>query len=847
MTSHMSVPDSIPGRRAWRALAALVLCAGLLMPASLAAQEVAPVAPIRPPVTPAATSGPVIENAGQFAPAARFVLNLGTARLWLTDDALWLTVIEPPARAVTAARVDGRHRGEPLPDRSTSVRGTALRITFPGRVLAGALKPFGPQATHISYLLGTNRDQWHTDVPAWSGVRVREVATGVDLVIDPAMGTGLTPWRLEAQPGAQPATVRMQIAGALAATLDRGQVVLQTNLGALALPLPAYADTDGAAAAGSSGAVPVLTQVGADTFEISPAYADTPAVGAVGLQAAAAAAPGLVYGTYMGGTDQEAINGLAVDASGHAYVIGDTYSIDLPTSTGAFQTTYGNVGDAFVAKLTPDGSSLVYMTYLGGNDLELGAGIAVEETPTGGAQAYVMGDTFSTDFPGTGGVPAGNLNDIFVASLNRTGTALNFATLYGGDSYDYGYGIAVENSFSYIAGRTDSTNLTTAGCSAAGEGDILALKLDTEGALAYATCLGGTGVDAGYAIAVRDGSAYVAGETHSSDFPGGGFAGVTDAVVAIFGANGDVTSRAVLGDAGEDYAQGIALDATGHIYMTGGTFSALFPLAGSGTACHTDGSDDAFVAQYDPGLALTFSTCLGGTNSEWGDSVKVGDDGILYLTGVTASDDFPLTADAFQLAPGGGAAGVYDAYAAHMDLASTAPYKLTYATYLGGSQPDLATDAAIDGAGNLYVAGLTYSADFPVTPGAHKTTLDPLDPGDGFVVKLGAPPPAAPLVTMTADTPNVTLSWDPVTTDTAGNPITVSKYEVWQSTQPYFTPSDASSPTVYQDVTALPFLDPLLTVANAYFYVVRAVSSTGQVSSSSNQVAQFTFELVKGQ
>lgn len=233
----------------------------------------------------------------------------------------------------------------------------------------------------------------------------------------------------------------------------------------------------------------------------------------------------LVYSTYLGGSDGDSGQGIAVDSSGNAYVTGYTSSEDFPTVNPLQAGSHGDF-DAFVAKLNPRGSDLVYSTYLGGSGVDYGYGIAVDSS----GSAYVTGRTYSTDFPTANPLQALNKGelDAFVAKLNAAGSALVYSTYLGGDRYDEGNSIAVDPSGNaYVTGVTYSTNFpaatpyqsTCGGCST--YADAFVVKLNALGsALVYSTYLGGSGVDYGYGIAVdSSGTAYVTGETSSTDFP----------------------------------------------------------------------------------------------------------------------------------------------------------------------------------------------------------------------------------------------------------------------------------------------------------------------------------------
>ena len=312
---------------------------------------------------------------------------------------------------------------------------------------------------------------------------------------------------------------------------------------------------------------------------------------------------------------------------------------------------------------------LAYSTYLGGSGWDTGYAIAVDAA----GNAYVTGETLSSDFPTANALqPAmapGSSTDAFIAKLDASGTALLYSTYLGGNNYDGAYGIAVDSAgTAYVTGYTYSADFPTMhavqpafGAPPAanqpafggGSSDAFVAKLDPTGsALVYSSYLGGSSQDQGNSIAVDSaGNAHVTGETWSSDFP---------------------------------------------------TAQALQPTKAGPSA-----TADAFIAKLDAsGTALLYSTYLGGSNGNWGNGIAVDAAGNAYVTGLTGSTDFP-TVNAVQPAFGGGSS---DAFVAKLDPTGSA---LLYSTYLGGNTYDRANGIAVDSAGNAYVTGDTYSADFP--------------------------------------------------------------------------------------------------------------------------------------
>ena len=302
------------------------------------------------------------------------------------------------------------------------------------------------------------------------------------------------------------------------------------------------------------------------------------------------AGSGLVYSTYLGGSGGDNGMGIAVDASGNAYITGYTSSADFPTTFGAFQTTYGGSGDAFVTVLNSMGSGLVYSTYLGGSDAEQGNNIAVD----GGGNVYVTGLTRSANFPTTVGAfqtTSGGMQDAFVTKLNPTGTGLIYSTYLGGSSDDEGKGIVVDAAGNaFVTGRTSSINLpTTAGAFQTTFGsvqDAFVTKLNFAGTgLIYSTYLGGSSDDEGFGIAVdATGNAFVSGDTSSTNFPTTAgafqttFGGSADAFVTKLNSTGaGLIYSTYLGGNLADAALAIAVNSAGNAYVTG--YTAVRPTS----------------------------------------------------------------------------------------------------------------------------------------------------------------------------------------------------------------------------------------------------------------------------
>jgi hypothetical protein len=382
----------------------------------------------------------------------------------------------------------------------------------------------------------------------------------------------------------------------------------------------------------------------------------------------------LEFSTYLGGGSDEFDGGIAVE-DGAVYILGYTSSNPFPTTIGSNDTTFnGGTYDAFVAKLSSDGSTLLYSTYLGGGGTDVGYSIAVEN-----GVVYVTGYT-TGGFPTTVGVIDtsynGGTSDTFVAKLSVDGSVLLYSTYLGGSGIDVGYGIVAKSGVAYIAGYTSSNPFpTTIGANDTtyngGMYDAFVAKLSVDGsALLYSTYLGGSGDDYGMCIAVENGAAYISGYTSSNPFP------------TTIGAN-DTT--------------------------------------------YNGGSGDAFVAKLSvDGSALLYSTYLGGNGIDYGKDIAV-ENGAAYITGYTSSNPFPTTTNAYDTTFGG---GTWDAFFTKLSANGKI---LPYSTYLGGGGTEQGMCIAVED-GAAYIKGINVGGGFPTTVGSYDRSFN--GGQDAFVTKI---------------------------------------------------------------------------------------------------------------
>ncbi len=439
---------------------------------------------------------------------------------------------------------------------------------------------------------------------------------------------------------------------------------------------------------------------------------------------------GLLFATYLGGSDGDSALSTTVNPSGNIYVTGETSSADFPLLS-ALDTTLGGPWDAFVAKFSPQGA-LLYSTYLGGTGGDRGFGIAADAA----GNAYVVGDTWSRDFPTTPGAydrTHGGGFDVFAVKLDPSGQLL-YGTYLGGGGAEYAYRVAVDNrGEAFVTGNAGVGFPTTPGAfdrTTDGD-DAFVAKLTPEGGLAYSTFLGGRQLDRGVGIAVDpSGRAWVAGETISPDFPTphafeGSFGGSWDAFAARLDPSGSTLEYGTyIGGADLDLGYSISFDASEEgVVVSGLTRSADFPVTPGSFDSTYNGDWDAFAVRLSAvNGSLEWGGFLGGSGDDRGYAVDVDSAGGTLLAGYAGSVDFPTTSDAFDRSYNGGghAYADGDAYAVRVDSGGG---MISYGSFFGGSNFEAAWSASLGPAGEMVLAGVTYSIDFPTTDDAPDRSL----------------------------------------------------------------------------------------------------------------------------
>jgi hypothetical protein len=346
-----------------------------------------------------------IQNVGQFDERALFQVWGGDKTIWLTEDGIWVTVLEKPSKPkepLQSRKFDKEAWAEEQPRKVVNIK-----LSFPGSNPHPRIEPFNRLDTVVSYFIGNDPAKWHVAVPVWGGVRYVDLYPGVDLELTGENGQVVP--RLVVHPEADLSVVRLRVEGAEEVALGEGRgLLLRTALGEFTLPL--FQVERGSAE-------PALAQrVDSLAFEVSyPFTAGNEAINTPSSMVHSQQAISLFYAGFLGGSGNDHGRGIAVDSSGNAYVTGGTTSSDFPAVVGP-DTSFKGLGDAFVAKVNLSGTAIVYAGFLGGSNYDVGEDIAVDAS----GNAYVTGGTTSSDFPAVVGPDTSfkGLGDAFVARVN---------------------------------------------------------------------------------------------------------------------------------------------------------------------------------------------------------------------------------------------------------------------------------------------------------------------------------------------------------------------------------------------------------------------------------------------
>ncbi len=588
---------------------------------------------------------------------------------------------------------------------------------------ADSVQPVGLQRSEavFNYFPG-DQARWQQNVPAYEIVAYEGLYEGIDLRVQ-GLRSHLK-YEFQVAPGADYTHIAVRYEGieglsiaedgSLQVNLGAGRGVIQDDAPYI------YQEIDGrkVEVAGRF----ILLDDRTYSFEVT---------GALDPGQALVIDPDLLWSTYLGGSSDDAAIDVAVDGSGNVYVTGYTNSPGW--ISGGFDTSYDHGYEGFVAKLSPSGVHL-WSTYLGGSGDDFIGGIAVDDS----GNVYVTGQTYLADWI-SGGFDTtynGGAYDGFVAKLSSSGTHL-WSTYLGGSGLDSGADIALDVSGNvYVSGSTNSSGWTSGGFDTTFNGgdEAFVVKLSSDGAHLWSTYLGGAGTDWGTGIVVDVANdVYISGYTTSSGWTAGGFdttynGGLGDGFVVKLNSGGTHLWSTYLGGNDADGVSDISVSSPAGVYVTGLTSSAGWTAGGFDTSYN--GGNDGFAAKLNSSGGLLWSTYLGGGGDDGGEGIAVDDSGNAYVTGYTLSSGW--ASGGFDTTYHGG----YDAFVAKLNLDGMP----VWSTYLGGSQDDLGYGIAVHGSTDVYVAGRTFSADWPT--GGFDTS--PRGGSDAFVARLEGVPDTTP-------------------------------------------------------------------------------------------------------
>lgn len=685
-------------------------------------------------------------NRGQFAEQVHYAARGPGMTLLLTETGNAVTVRRPGASAT-------------------------VTMELAGAAGKAAVEASQPRPGVVNYLLGRDPSRWRTGIPTSGRVSYRDVWPGIDLVYHGERG------RLEydfvVAPGVDPDNVRMRFRGARSMREnDAGDLVFDTAAGELVHEAPfAYQEIGGERR--RVAARFALHDDGTVGFAVGEYDEELPLV----------IDPVLVVASYFGGSGAEQDVRVATDAQGAFYIVGYTSSANLPT-VAAFQASpAGGGAELFVAKYDPDGTTLVYATYLGGSSSEFPGGIAVLP----GGSAAVTGYTQSSNFPVMNPfqtVYPGGGSACIVAVLSPSGAGLTYSTYYGGAGGCQGWDIAASGGTLYVTGNTGTIGLpgtSTGFQSTKGNAGVSGFVASFDPGLGGPSSLLGATYYRGnlsnqvvepFAIAAGPAGVAIAGRSAADDLPmqnafQSANAGGRDAFLAVFDAGLTSLNYATYaGGSGNDCFTsrghlpiGLDQDPQGRIVLVTSTFSNDYPVTGNALVA-TGSGETGVVTRVDPanaGASLDYSTYIGGSGNDAVFDVAIDADGDMHLTGYVQSNDFPFV---HQLQPTN--LGVFsDVLIAVLDESGQS---LRFASPVGGNGHDYGQSIALTPGGRTLVAGTTTVSNFPVTANAVQSTSG--GAADGFVIAVDVHKASTELygagLAGTLGVPSIAMPQDPV-------------------------------------------------------------------------------------
>lgn len=579
-----------------------------------------------------------------------------------------------------------------------------------------------------NYFIGSDQSRWASNVPRFAEAWSERVYDGVEARW--YFDQGNPRYDLVVAPGADPAKIAMRYVGAKSMRLSGKSLVLETSLGNVEhRGLFAYQKVNGA-----TRQIPCAMNVTGNVvrFEVGAYDKTMPLV-----------IDPLIWSTFIGGATFDRIIDLDLDSAGNIVFAGLADSADFPATVGAYDVTFnGGSFDGIAGKMSPDGTSLLWSTYVGG--LLLDEFTAVDLTPTD--ELVLGGRTFSLNYPTVLAYDAthNGSSDMIVTRLSSTGSTLLYSTYIGGTGFDAVYKSLLLPSGDVVICGSGGSDFPMANAldSTYNNGDGVVLRLHSAGlSLAFSTFIGGSGSETAYSVAY-DGlsSLAVVITTTSTDFPttvgayDEDFNGGYDLAVVKMAVDGTaITASTYIGDTGSDIANSVDFQPNGRIVVSGYTTSSAYPTTPTAFDQTYNGSEDIIVSVFSGDLSeLIGSTYLGGTGGDepWG--MASDPSGNVFVVGLSDSADYPTVDHAYDPTPNGQNDATLTKF--NSDLS-----KVFYSTVIGSTSNDYAAAVAFDGPGDPIIAGSTGSTGFPTTSGAFDQTFNG-GTNDGFIAKFNTRP-----------------------------------------------------------------------------------------------------------
>jgi Beta-propeller repeat len=668
-------------------LRAIVLCSAALSPSLLAAA----------PNAASSASGhfdrPVVfePNLGQAPSQFSWTARGAGYEVYLSGSGASIVLAEPvavsPANAIPS-----------IPGRASDgiAASRTARLTLVGMNLGGShawshVQGLEPTGGVSNYMVGQDSKNWHSGIPQYGRLQVKDVYDGIDLVFY-GHGHDLE-YDFVVKPGGDPNQIRLTFDGAMRVDEKTGDLVIKTRTGSEMRHVRPR----------------VYQQVGNQKVEVAGAY-QLMANGEAAFRLASydrrsslVVDPEVKFVVFLEGNAEDVTTGMAIDSAGNSYLTGQTFSTDFPVTAGSTSPVAkvcpGNVCPAyiFVTKISPAGVVL-NSTLIGGSGTDVATAIAADSTGV-----WVTGKTNSQNFQTGNDIFGFGFWNGFIANLKPDLSLVNWCVLFGGGGDQYteqiANAIAVDSHHNaYVAGDTYSDSFPTSE------------NLTTPRAPKQKAAGGGA-----------------------------------DAFVVKVGPDGDMNSSGYatyLGGASDDKAYGIAVDSAGHAFVTGYTGSTNFPINGAKShGSVANGGVVSFITELSKdGSSSVYSVMLGGTTAydhsyplDEGFAIAVDASDEAYVTGSTCTSDFPTNANSFQISPPSACLPQTldqyfpSAFVAKLDCTGA----LLYSTYFGGAAGTVSGNSiAIDSMKNIYVGGTTSTGHIP------GVTAIALNPTAGFVTKF---------------------------------------------------------------------------------------------------------------